>query len=656
MLDSSVLSQLSQLKKEIVESKEYGTGTVVGSNGRFGFVKLSDGRDAFLSPDKMQRVIPGDTVKVVLSTNKKNKLEAELEELTSTVLGRFIGQYRIKGKAHFVEPNGAQSSRWVFLPPKNRGKCKEGDFVVAKMIRHPFGDGQAAAKIIERIGQPHENKIEVKYVKAKFNLNRAESEPLQQQAAEIETLFNSDTEDAPLNDSFLSGRTDLTHLSFVTIDSATTKDMDDALAIEFIGEGDSTTTRLHVAIADPGSFIKQDSTLANSSQVRAQTVYLLGGYSPMLPVSLAHFSFSLEANKKRPALVCHIDFDVEGQVLSSEFEFAVIESKHKLTYEDVSSFLDAEADSIPEEIKAQLKSLHLWATTRREYRKQNCITSDDQTDYEYQLDEMGKIVGVQPRPRNVAHRLVEEAMLVTNVSAATLLAKHQTGLCIAHGGFRKDRLGEVKALLKEENISLEQDINELDGHIALFTHLQGDEQRQKLIAPLRRMMQSGELSLSPSPHLGMGSQGYATITSPIRRFADLYNHWAIQHALLGSSFKPLNETALTTLKEEIQVGRQADRELTQWLIIQYTAGLVGSAATGKIRIVTQQGFGVRLEDSGIDGFVLFPKNTPKKYDAKRMTLTIDDVVYFIGKKVDITIQSVDLDKRRIAFELASDKV
>ncbi len=638
MLNNDTLNQLVKLKKDIQASKEYATGTVVGSNGRFGFVRLDDGRDAFLPPEKMARVIPGDTVKVSLRKNAKDKLEADLEKLITQSLDRFIGQYRIKGNAHFVQPSGQQSGRWIFLPPKSRGKCKEGDYVVARLLNHPFRDGKPSAKILDKIGAEQETKFELKYIKAKYNIQYADAQVIEKQSKEIEKQFAEEA---------FGDRTDLTDVPFVTIDSANTKDMDDALAIEI---ADDQSHIIHVAIADPSKFVAQDSSIGKDVFSRGQTVYLPGGSVPMFSAQLSHYCFSLEPNKKRPALVCHMHVNKDGEIEKADFEFAVIESKHKLAYDDVAAYLDSGEEKIPEDAKEMLKELKRFAIARRQYRSERYILPQEQPDYDYQLDEKGHLASIVKKPRNVAHQIVEESMLATNISAAELLAKHKVGIAVTHKGFRKERLGEVKALLKEEQVQ-HDDINALEEHVALFRKLENDTKTQPIVAPLKRMMDNTELSASFSPHLGMGLSNYATMTSPIRRYADLYNHWALQFILLETQLKPIDESTLQSLNETLQKGKQADRELFQWLMTIYAKEQIGYEGVGKIRIVTQHGFGVKLDENGLEGFVLFPKDTAKKHDAKRMTLSVGDNAFFLGMEVKIKVKSVDMTKKRVAFTL-----
>ena len=647
MLDNKALNQLTQLKSDILASKEFANGTVVGTNGRYGFVRTEDGRDAYLSPEKMEKLLPGDSVKISIVTNKQDKLEATLEELIESPTSRFLGTYHSKGKAHFVAPDIVGFNRWIFVPPQFRAKCKEGDLVAAEIIRHPLEDGKAQAKVLERIGRPDDDKIEFKHVKAKYDLSKDFTQK------EINQVKNAEK---VLSEELNGERQDWTHIPFVTIDSSSTRDMDDAIAVEKVDGNDTIAYKLYVAIADPTAAINQGSPLARAAQARAQTVYMLGGAVPMLPTSLSNQFLSLEENKKKLSLCCEIEISHSGEILSSKFSYGIIESKFKLSYEDVASYLEQEnIEAIPESTHDLIKDLFDMAKARIGYRQTHNIVGQDQVDFDYQLNIAGKIESIRAKPKNDAHRIVEEAMVATNICAGELLAEHKIGIATVNEGFRKERIGEVKALLKEEEIKTEENIETLEGFKELLNKLSSETpEKAYIIHPLRRMMQFGHPSLTHAPHANMGLAHYATISSPIRRFVDLYNHWAMKHILLGQPLKAISEKHVEQLNENLQKGKQAERELFQWLITQHVQNLIGTEAHGKIRIITQQGFGVRIDENGIEGFVLFPKKQEKKYDAKRMTLTVGETTYKLDQTVKVKIASVDLDKRRVAFEILED--
>jgi exoribonuclease II len=638
MLDQSSLAQLSQLKTAIIASKEYGEGTVVGSKGNYGFVRLDDGRDAFLNTEKMQRVLPGDRVKVLLTKNEKDQLEAQLEALLSTGLKRFVAEYKTKDHLHFVLPQIDHFSRWIFVPPQFRGKCQAGDYVLCELTSHPYGDGKAAAKVVARLGQPSDAYIEHKIVIAKHGLYRYWHKDA---LAQMEACAN----DAAA----LLGREDFTSIPFVTIDGATTQDMDDAVFCQTNAEG----YLLQVAIADPASFISPTSPIAKAARENAQTVYLPGETLSMLPERLSTYSFSLVEQQVRPALIVSIELDADARVRAFRFTQGKIQSRHKLTYTQVAAFINGqEALPIDPECQNSLNTLSALARARLALRQSEHWIPDDHQDYSFMLNAQGKIDRIERRERTCAHRMIEEAMLLANGCAGAFLAEHKAGLHAVHGGFKTERLGEIKALLKEELGELPAgDWTQLPDYLRLLKSLQNDSKTQLVLPPLKRMMRASELSLTAGAHMGLGFAHYATITSPIRRYADLYNHWAIVQILNNQTPFPINPKLVEQLQETLTRGRQAVRELELNLACQYLSEHIGLEDQAYIRIITQQGFGVKLQASGLEGFVNFDKNQPKTFDAKRMTLTVGERCFRLDDVVSVRVTEVDRSKNRVKMVL-----
>ena len=640
MFDKNTLSQLTKLKKDIIASKDVAEGVVVGSNGRFGFVKLDDGRTAFLNPEKMQRVLPGDRVQINVIKNDKDQLEAELEKLLESSTSRFVGRYRIKGNNHFVQAEGQTPGRWLFIPPQFRKKCSEDDYVLAELNKHPYQDGKASVKIIARIGADGDDYLQHSLVVAQFGVHRSWSKDAQKQTEEITQALNLET------------REDFSHLPFVTIDSASTRDMDDAIYVRSQNSG----WQLWVAIADPGHFIQPGTPLAKSARGFGQSLYLPGRSLPMLPEQLATDTFSLLAQSTKPALVVCIDIAGNGAIENHTFTYGKVVSQQKLSYQDVGRFLEGDETALAEcsdEIKQSVKLAQQMAQARLQYRQDNHLVYPEQMDFDLFINKTGEIEGFQKRERNDAHRLVEESMLCTNLCAGQLLAEHKTGVFSTHLGFRPERIGEVKAVLRED---LGEDFNsdhidELNGHIDLIRLLQTNDQYQGLLAPLKRMMQSTEISVDAKPHFSMGVEHYATVTSPIRRYVDLCNHWSIQQILNQQKTQQMPEKVLLQLKDTLNNGRQASRQLEQSLVAHYLNQHIGLTGEGVIRIVTQQGFGVKLLESGFEGFVQIPKKVAKTFDAKRMTLTVNDRCFALDSIVEVKVIAVDLEKRRVKMEL-----
>lgn len=416
MLNKDTLSQLAQLKTVLVAQKDSLQGVVRSTTKRFGFVRLEDGRDAFLDPEQMMRVLPDDKVELQVVTNSKDQLEARLEKLIHSPLKEFVGRYVSKGNNNFVEPDVANFNRWLFIPPQERKGLSEGDLIHCSIARHPFNDSKAQVHIINRLGKADEPGVEARYAIAKYKLANEWVPTAQAQANSINWQHLTFAEDV----------LDLTHLPFVTIDSENTRDMDDAI---YIVKNDSGW-ELITAIADPSKQIEIDSPLEISARVRASTVYLLGQTITMLPSELSHDTYSLIPDSKRAVLICRVQIASSGEISGYSFAEAQICSRHKLSYQAVADDLNgvkslADAGfAVGAEINSLLAELQSFAQTRAAYRQEHALVMDEKADYFFILNDQKKIDHVDKRERNIAHRMIEEAMLATNICAGQLFLQH----------------------------------------------------------------------------------------------------------------------------------------------------------------------------------------------------------------------------------------
>ena len=657
MFNKDTLQQLSQLKNTIRAQREVYQGVVRATPKRFGFVKLDDGREAFLDPEQMLRVLPDDRVEVELKTNDKNQLDARVEKLISSSLGKFVGRYVCKGNGHFVEPDLPLFNRWLFIPPQGRNKCSEGDLIQCEIIRHPFdNDGKAQVRIVQRIGRPDEPGIESRYILTKYQLPNEWSAEAQTEAASINwTPFSREPQ-----------QQDLTHLPFVTIDSETTRDMDDAVYVERTTEG----WTVYTAIADPTRHIAPGSALEKAARERASTVYLLGQAISMLPVELAHDTYSLVPEKERPALVCRMQVNDQGVISNYEFFEAVICSRHKLSYQSVYELLDSTAAAessveISQDTQHMLRELHQFAQARINHRAEHALVMEERADYFYILNEQKKIDRVEKKERNIAHRVVEEAMLATNICAGEFFLQHPGyGIFSSHVGFRSERLEDAVSLIQEDRPDLEPgDLTRLENFQRLFKELRLNPEHQEKNAPLQailqRLLQAAALTFEPVPHFGLGFPAYATVTSPIRRYNDLFNHFAIKRILTNQPPAEADEKLTEQLQEQLSKGRQACRQIELWLICQFMTQHIGSVHSGTITQVNSVGVGVRLEDLGVEGFVMLAdkeKNIKTSLDARRFCLTAGDKTYRLDQQVSVMVADVDIEKRRIGLTLVSDAI
>ncbi len=633
MLDPNTMNQLRQLKTQIVESKDMGIGEVRGSQRRFGFVHLEDGREVFLAPDEMQRVFPGDRIKVNVLTDDKGKFKGELEKLVDSPLKTFTGRYVQRGQGHFVEPDLPRFNKLLFIPPSQRKNIKPGDFLYCQVTQHPWKDGRSQVKVLKGLGAPESTGVEGRYIQCKFQLPQGWPKDWQ-----------ADT------DHYADQRADLRALEFVTIDSADTRDIDDALWAE---ANDSGWT-LKVAVADPGAYIQPGSPLDKAARDRVNTVYLPGCVQAMLPDALSQERCSLLPEEDRPALVCTMQVSAEGEVSDIQFEQALIHSHAKLSYTEVNQHLQGEAP-LPH---ACLPALAAVWQALRSHRAANGLIMPEQPDFRYELDDNKRIQSIQRCDRNDAHRLVEECMLAANRSAASWLqAAGVDALYNSHAGLREDRLESVKKLVAEELPEL-GDINpaELGDYVKLIRAAMTSQSTLPLQSIFARMLQPGTLSREAKPHFGLGLNAYTTFTSPLRKYSDLLTQRAIRAKLLGEAAKLPAEDKVAELQERIRNTRQASRQMEQWLGYQYLAKQdKDQIYQGHIAHLNGGGFTVELDDTGISGFVE-ARSIPEKlsFDAHSLRLFNDGKNFQLEQPVQVKVAEIDPFQRQLLFTLVEE--
>lgn len=640
MLNKDSLDQLRALKQQISQDKQVqqeqlearrvrATGTVRGSQGRYGFVVQDDGRELYLPPEQMLRVFPDDRVQVEVITGDDGKTSAVVEKLLASPLKEFTGQYLVRDNAHFVEPDLPRLSRWLFVPPKQRGAAAHGDLVRARINRHPLADGRPQARVEQVIGSPQTPGIEQRYALIRFDL--ADNAP----ASDEQQLLQPDWE----------ARRDLTALPFLTIDGADTQDMDDALHAAPRDGG----WRLWVAIADPSAWIAPGSQLEQAVAERASAVYLPGLTVAMLPEALANERCSLQPDVERLALVCELQVSADGRIESYEFSEAKIRSRAKLSYTEVAAALAGDDTEATAPHAAQLRELHALTQALQAQRRRDHVLMPDRPDYRLQLDASGKVAAIQRQDKTAAHQLVEECMVAANRSAADFL-KNDTALFICHNGFRPERRETVAKLLAEQ-LPQAADIGELNGY-ATTMRAADIEHALPLRAILSRSLERSALRTQAAPHFGMGLPCYTTITSPIRKYGDFLLHRLIKAKLRGEQPPVFDQAELDRIQERADRARQAALLAEQWLKCQYLEQQPKGPHRGEVCHVTSSGFVVRLSDTGIEGFVDTRHSGVKcSFDTTTLRLTCGERVFQLDQPVEVEVAAIDMKKRSISFKV-----
>lgn len=631
---------LAQLKQQLHSQTPRAEGVVKGTEKGFGFLEVDANKSYFIPPPQMKKVMHGDRISAVIHTDKDRE-SAEPETLIDPFLTRFVGRVQKKDDRLSIVPDHpllrdaiqCRAARSVTHDFQN------GDWAVAEMRRHPLkGDRGFYAELTQFITFGDDHLAPWWVTLSRHNLEREAPEGV----------------DAGMLDDGLV-REDLTALDFVTIDSASTEDMDDAL---YVAERADGKLELTVAIADPTAWIAEGSKLDDIAKIRAFTNYLPGFNIPMLPRELSDDLCSLRANVVRPALACRMTIEQDGAIGNDMHFFAAnIESKAKLVYDDVSDWLEEKGDWQPqnESIARQVRLLHRVCLARSEWRQTHALVFKDRPDYRFILGDKGEVLDIVAEPRRIANRIVEESMIAANVCAAIeLREKLGFGIYNVHTGFDPANTEQLVSMLQTHGITADaQEVLTLEGFCKLRRELDA-QPTGFLDSRIRRYQSFAEISTEPGPHFGLGLEAYATWTSPIRKFGDMVNHRLLKAIIKGeTASRPAEETTVQMV-ERRRLNRMAERDVGDWLYARFLSPKAGTDTrfAAEIIDVSRGGMRVRLVENGAVAFIPAPfihavRDELVCSQENGAVQIKGDVVYKVTDVIDVTVAEVRMETRSV---------
>lgn len=631
---------LAQLKQQLHSETPRAEGVVKGTEKGFGFLEVDANKSYFIPPPQMKKVMHGDRIIALINTDRDRE-SAEPEMLVEPFLTRFVGRIHRKEDRLSITPDHpllrdaipCRSARDV------EHDFQEGDWAVAEMRRHPLkGDRSFYAELTQFITFSDDHFAPWWVTLARHNLEK-----------EAPDGVATDMQDEGLT------RKDLTALPFVTIDSASTEDMDDALHAV---SNDDGTIELTVAIADPTAWIVENSPLDNIAKVRAFTNYLPGFNIPMLPRELSDDLCSLRANAVRPALVCRMRIEKDGAIIAAPHFFAAnIMSQARLAYDNVSDWLEHTGGWTPDTdaVAGQLRLLNQICLARSQWRQTHALVFKDRPDYRFILGGKGEVRDIVAEPRRIANRIVEEAMIAANICAAQILRdKLGFGIYNVHPGFDPANVGQMANMLGNHGLKVDAaEVLTLNGFCKLRRELDA-QPNGFLDSRIRRYQSFAEIRTEPGAHFGLGLEAYATWTSPIRKYGDMVNHRLLKAIIKGeAATRPLDETTLQ-MTERRRLNRMAERDVGDWLYARFLSDKAGTNIRFNAEIidVSRGGMRVRLVDNGAVAFIPAPfiHSVRDELTCSQENGTIQvkgEIVYKVTDVIDVTLAEVRMETRSI---------
>jgi ribonuclease R len=678
-------------------------GTIQGHRDGFGFVVPDDaGEDIFLSEREMSRVMHGDRVKVrVMGTDRRGRPEGQIVEVITHVNRLVIGRLLNENGVLIVAPEDKRIGHDILIPPKGQLNAKLGQVVSVEIIDYPDSYRQAVGRVVEVLGEIDDPGMEIEIAVRKYGVpHEFSAATMKESAALPDGVTQAD----------LEGRVDLRDVPLVTIDGADARDFDDAVYCEPTQFGKAKAWRLIVAIADVSHYVKPGNPLDEEGLLRATSVYFPRRVIPMLPEKISNGLCSLNPGVDRLCMVCDSVIDLNGEILAYQFYPAVMHSAQRFTYDAVwevisnSNGPDAARFAQFRPLLSNLYGLFKILLSAREKRG---ALDFETTETQIISNELGKILRIEPRTRNDAHRLIEECMLTANVCAADFLQKNKhLGLYRVHAEPSEEKIMTLRQVLRTASLSLGGSEKPQPKDFAkLIKEIKPRPDATMLQTVVLRSMQQAVYQPENVGHFGLSYPAYAHFTSPIRRYPDLLVHRAIKAILEKKPYYPslpervpLNLTlprkgqARTNASEAKksqsaskaagpqkgkgaaasgalavwgQLGvhcssneRRADeasRDVEAWLKCYYMRDHLGQEYAGTITGVASFGLFIQLENLFVEGMVHVTElgGDYYQYDEARQELRGErtGMRHRLGDRLHVLVSRVDLDARKIEFSL-----
>ncbi len=635
-----------------LKSEEEIIGTFRSTKNDYGFVENED-ITVFIPGKFVLNSLDGDTVKVILFSlrtdddpdRRSGKVVRVMQRNGSAIIGRI--KLDENNNKTFI-PDDIPLKHKYFIDEID--KYSQGDILITKFV--DFEDGIISLKIIKSLGETSDATIDTDVIGHKFGLKTEFSKNI---FSELEKIKPIDSE----------RRIDITNRLIYTIDGIESKDLDDAIDIEKLPNGNF---RLGVHIADVSHFVKLDSAIDKEAEERGTSVYLINKVFPMLPQKLSNDLCSLNPNTLKFTLSCDMEIDNLGNVVNSKIYESKIISKYRLSYDEVDKLYNNSSNEI--ENSNLIKSLFLikeLSDILRKTKIEQGMIDFELPEAKVKLDDNDEVINITNKYQTESEKVIEDLMVITNETIAHTLTKNKLpGMFRVHPKPKEENLMTFNNLAKTLGTFLPKSIEKIESKDLMnFLSLENKNENNEILKRyLIQTMEKAIYSEEDKGHYALGLKNYLHFTSPIRRYPDLVVHRLIKKFFLDSDFKVnrdksnlylpyLKHTAKLNSEAE-RVAVSAERKLLDIKKSRFMKSLVGTKMNGKIVSVVKFGFFVEF-DNLTQGLVHVDNIKDDEYVFNETKYALvgskNKREFKIGSKINVSIINVDVVRGLIDLEV-----
>ena len=625
----------------------------------FGFVRIEDQEDEiYIAKENSLNALNGDRVlvKIEEEKNKLKKAEGKVVKILKHEKDTIVGRFEYNKNFGFVVPDDKNFGTDIFISKKNCGKARNNHKVLVKIIKYPEKGKKAEGKVLEVLGNVNEAGVDMLSLIKEYKLPSTFPEPVVEEAKKCGNK---------INEKDINGRRDLRKETIFTIDGEDAKDLDDAVKVQKLENGNY---KLDVHIADVSNYVKPNSLLDQEALIRGTSIYMLGRVIPMLPRELSNGICSLNAGEDRFTLSCTMGINDKGDVISSDIYKAVINVTERMTYTDVQKILDESDEKVLNKYKNYIHDFKLMeelALILKNKRLEKGYLNLDIPESKIELDIDGRVTNIKKYETTFANEIIEQFMLTANETIAErFFWLNAPFIYRVHEEPDYEKVQELNKFLFNFGLKIKANKDNIypKEFAKILEEVKGKDEEKVVSNLVLRTLKVAKYEAENQGHFGIASKYYCHFTSPIRRYPDLFIHRVISKYLeenydVDDKFieeygKQAEERAKQSSERE-SIATKVERESEDIKKAEFMENKVGEEYEGIISSVTSFGIFVELENT-VEGLIRFEDLGDEYfiYDEERKRLIGEHtkVVYKIGDKIRIRVKDANKLLRTVDFE------